>query len=160
MFSPTNENMKVLFEVLLLIFLLIVVGLLGINKYFGVYVVTSGSMEPQVKMGSLVFTKVKSNYEVNDVVVFRSPDSKGFILHKIIRKDAEDFVTKGDANLAEDNFRIKREDVVGVLIFTLPVVGNILKFLISVPGIICFIFMPASFLVVIEVKNLIRLHSI
>ena len=70
--------------------------------------VQSGSMEPNMGVGALVMARPADASELGkgDVIVF-SPGGKGAqVMHRIVRREAtpqgEVFVTKGDANDAED----------------------------------------------------------
>lgn len=69
-----------------------------------VYHVVSGSMEPQIPVGSLVFAEPVPPREIRqgDVIAFWSGNS--VIVHRVTENRAEEreFVTKGDANTAED----------------------------------------------------------
>ncbi|MFC1722166.1 signal peptidase I, partial [Patescibacteria group bacterium] len=48
------------------------------------FAVTSGSMEPTIKTGSLVFTTKANYYEINDIITFQQGSSKRAITHRII----------------------------------------------------------------------------
>lgn len=69
-----------------------------------VYHVVSGSMEPQIPVGSLVFAEPVPPREVRqgDVIAFWSGSS--VIVHRVTenRTEESEFSTKGDANTAED----------------------------------------------------------
>ena len=74
--------------------------------------ITSGSMWPVLKEGSLVFIKFveKSEIEVGDIVVYRN--NKGFTIHRVVELRENDLTTKGDANFQKDA-AVKYEDIVG-----------------------------------------------
>jgi signal peptidase I len=66
--------------------------------------ITSGSMWPVLKKGDLVFIQAvaPSDLKVGDIVVYRNRSNNTLTIHRIIRLSEDTFVTKGDANFAED----------------------------------------------------------
>ncbi len=85
--------------------------------------ITSGSMWPVLKEGSLVFIKSvdKSEIEVGDIIVYRN--DKGFTIHRVAELRENDLTTKGDANFQKDA-PVKYEDIIGktLTVFNRPVV--------------------------------------
>ena len=61
--------------------------------------VLSGSMEPYMKTGDFILVREQADYAVGDVVLFH--DGGSLVTHRITRRTAAGFVTKGDANNAE-----------------------------------------------------------
>ncbi|TSC69302.1 MAG: signal peptidase, endoplasmic reticulum-type [Parcubacteria group bacterium Gr01-1014_66] len=66
--------------------------------------ITSGSMWPALKEGDLVFIEgvKKDELAKGDVVVYRNRDADTFTIHRVVSLDAEQLVTKGDANFTQD----------------------------------------------------------
>lgn len=98
---------------------------------YGASVVLSGSMEPALAVNDLVFVEAEDDYDVGDVVVYQN--GKDLIIHRVVKKDGEDFVTRGDANNADDD-PILLEDIKGKMIFKIPFIGLIFKWLKTLPG--------------------------
>ena len=98
---------------------------------YGASVVLSGSMEPTLAVNDLVFVKAEEDYDVGDVVVYQN--GKSLIIHRIVKKDGEEFVTRGDANNADDD-PINVSEIKGVMIFKIPFIGLIFKWLKTLPG--------------------------
>jgi signal peptidase I len=99
---------------------------------FGVFVVTGGSMEPNIAKGSLVLVEpvVPSAVRVGDVVTFTSYDE--VTTHRVIAIEGSPaglgFRTKGDSNeIAETELKTFPEKV-GVLRGTVPLVGYALAY--------------------------------
>lgn len=85
-------------------------------------VVLSGSMEPALKTGSIVFTDTgRTLPEIGDIITYRLGNS--YVTHRVIRKTEEGFVTKGDANGAEDSAYVRESQIEGLVIFSVPVLG-------------------------------------
>ena len=77
---------------------------------YGASVVLSGSMEPALLVNDFVIVEEEENYDVGDVVVYQN--GKDLIIHRIVKKDGEEFVTRGDANNVDDD-PIKLSDIKG-----------------------------------------------
>lgn len=111
------------------------VQLLGLE----VLVVQSGSMEPAYPTGSLVYLKKvdADKLDVGDVVTFKlSANVQG--THRIIEVVEQDgqrlFRTKGDANEHADNGLLHPNDIVGQVIFGIPMMGYAIAYIQNPPG--------------------------
>lgn len=96
-------------------------------------VVLTESMEPVISPGDVVITTPVSRKEpvIGDVVTYIAKrfdgSPVGTFTHRIIDGDnASGFVVKGDNNPAPDVQRPKYEDIAGVLLFTIPFIGNLM----------------------------------
>lgn len=131
-----------------LVGLLFVATLLPIPGNIKVKVVKSGSMEPAVHVGSIVVIKPAASYGVGDVITF-GKDTKTQIptTHRIVRVEGEGtsqrFVTKGDANDAEDNTSTPLSEVHGKMLFTVPYLGYLLAFARTKLGFFILVGLPA-----------------
>src|SRR5665647_984642 len=93
-------------------------------------IVLSGSMVPLFLPGDVVISKTVSPSELNvgDVITFQAPNSKPgtFVTHRIIsieKGEKRFFQTKGDANNAQDDFKVPASNVIGKLVFVIPFFG-------------------------------------
>lgn len=100
---------------------------------FGVSIVLSGSMEPELSVNDLIFVRQMDSYEVRDVVVFQSYGS--LVVHRILEIDGENVVTQGDANDTADD-PIALTEIKGEVVGHVPYVGAILRFLKTPIGIV------------------------
>jgi signal peptidase I len=96
-------------------------------------IVLTGSMEPAISTGDIIITTPVSRKEpkVGDVVAYQAKRFNGenvaVFSHRIISGDLQSgFVVKGDANKSPDNQKPKASDILGVVIFVIPFLGNIL----------------------------------
>lgn len=89
-------------------------------------IVVTGSMATEINPNDLVLVKHFEEYDINDIIMFDSGTS--FVTHRIIDKTEEGFITKGDANNVEDDWRIKENNIVGKVIFVIPQIGLILNY--------------------------------
>ena len=100
---------------------LLILFLLGIRPY----VVRSGSMEPDIPVGSLCFVNQRISYmeiKVGDLAAYRSALGER-VLHRVIAVTDEGLVTKGDANGRSDGITVRKENYIGKEAFNIPKLG-------------------------------------
>lgn len=93
-------------------------------------VVLTGSMEPTIKTGSIIYYKPVSENELqqNDIITFESNNS--LVTHRIVNIENGLIETRGDANNTNDPNKIKYDDVVGrVANIYLPYLGYFIGFI-------------------------------
>lgn len=130
---------------------------------YKVFVVISGSMEPNIHVGDIVITKnVKAcDLKVGDIITFNN--DKYTITHRIIDiiQDGETYYkTKGDHNSIADKDLIKYNNIEGVCKFRLEKIGIIFihsKDIIRVIIIICILYLIFK---IIDRKKEMRLEKI
>lgn len=89
------------------------------------YVTTYGtSMEPTLERGDLAIVRDRSTYRVGDVVAYHSDSLDTIVLHRIIARDGDQFVLKGDDNTWTDTDRPTATAIIGKLDITVPGFGN------------------------------------
>lgn len=103
---------------------------------YGAAVVLSGSMEPEMSKGDLILVAEKESYVTDDVVVFQQGST--LVVHRIIEKNGDSLVTKGDANPSADE-PIAVSDVKGRVIACIPYVGTLVNLIKTPVGTICII---------------------
>ncbi len=117
------------FAVLGVVSLLAFVGalILGIKPV----VVISGSMEPTIPVGAVIFTQEASVDTVasGDIVTVPRPHSDGLITHRVVEVDKDDsgrtiLIMRGDANTSTDPSPY-RVDTVGAYKFHVPALGHL-----------------------------------
>ena len=132
-------------------------------------VVLSGSMEPSIRVGSVLFTRAVQPGEIRpgDVITFVAPAPAGgasttsrITTHRVTAvvpvrgKAGIGFKTKGDANNAPDSWTIPAASVLGRQVATIPLLGYVGAFARSRPGFLLLIVLPACILVVIEILGI------
>ena len=99
---------------------------------FGMAVVVSGSMEPELSVNDVVIVCPQDSYDVGDVVVFQSENT--LVIHRIIEQlDGNMIVTQGDANNTPDE-PISLDNVKGEMVFCIPWLGVLVSFFQSTIG--------------------------
>ena len=73
--------------------LLLILPRIGIS----VDMVLSGSMEPKIRTGGLVFTDTnRKDPKIGDIITYSLNDS--FVTHRVVRKEGSTLITKGARN--------------------------------------------------------------
>lgn len=131
-----KQKINALLTAVIIFVSVICVGVVYAPKLMGYqsYSIETGSMEPTIPRGSMVYVKPisdPSEYCVNDVVTFSANDEQGSFTHRVVRIDNEKrtFETQGDANADVDISPTLFEFAVGKVQFAIPYLGFIAGFL-------------------------------
>ncbi|MDD5568925.1 MAG: signal peptidase I [Candidatus Pacebacteria bacterium] len=133
----------------------------AIGKDYRNLVVLSGSMEPTLKVGSLVTVKKSADYAVGDIITFGDgkANSKVLITHRIVAADVKNgqqyFTTKGDANNGKDREQVPQNRVIGKELFTIPYLGHVVNFTRKPFGFALLIMIPAGMVIMGEGKIIV-----
>jgi signal peptidase len=113
---------------------LITFSLLSMTGYVKARIVLTGSMEPSIKPGDIVITVDSERVvpQVGSVVAYQARqfngDPVGVFTHRIIGGNGVDgWRLKGDNNPTPDIQQPKNNDILGVVIFVIPWLGNLLS---------------------------------
>ena len=106
---------------------------------FHMYHVISGSMEPTIKVGSLLYVREENVEEIKeeDIIAFYSSVEEGSIItHRVVKNNIVSgaFRTKGDANDTEDPTPVPYENFIGKVVLTIPYIGQLLTVMTSFYG--------------------------
>ncbi|HEY4097883.1 MAG TPA: signal peptidase I [Baekduia sp.] len=98
------------------------------------YVSTHGiSMEPRFHTGDLALVRPAADYRVGDVVAYRSTVLHSVVLHRIIARDGDRYVFKGDNNDFIDPVHPAGAELIGRLWVRVPRGGMVLGWLHTPP---------------------------
>lgn len=147
-----NKYLRILSNILFVLFMLVMAFLIFITaqsrftgmepSLFGnrLYVVDSGSMEPALKVNSLIVVSEKTpdQIEMGDILTYYGADARTRVTHRVVEigPNSQYFITQGDANNAEDAMPVGREKVIGTVALSIPYVGFAFRFLSSTQGIL------------------------
>ena len=109
---------RVLGTLILLAVILIAIPLAGPRLMgYDAYSVVSGSMEPEIPVGSLVYTEVIAPEEVTPGMVIAFDLNGEVVIHRVVANSLVlgEFTTKGDANQSEDLEPVKYDALIGVM---------------------------------------------
>lgn len=122
------------------------------------YVIYGSSMEPTIKLGSLIVTKPAKvdDLQVGDIIAFRS-GNETTVTHRITGIREEDghrfFLTKGDASNGADPLETHLEGGVNRLAYHAPYLGYFVDFAKSTTGMILLVVLPALGLLALHLTN-------
>lgn len=127
------------------------------------YVVVSGSMEPTIQTGDVVFVVETPADQVRegDILAFdrRRGDDKRTV-HRVVERVERDgqlyFRTKGDGNEDVDPQSVPAGAVIGTVWFWIPYVGIAFSFASTKTGTLALVIVPGVLLAVSEVWTLLR----
>ena len=111
--------------------------------------VATGSMSSTIEIGDVVIVKITKDVSENDIIVYKENDN--FITHRLIKKENNTLIAKGDANNSEDK-PITEEQILGQVIKIIPKIGIWRKVILS-PEVLILIF------IVIVLLSLIFAHD-
>ena len=129
---------------------------------FSAFRVVSGSMRPELQDDNLIVIKrvAPDKIEVGDIISFYSPDPelRGAVNTHRVTAVAEEggqyvFTTKGDANMIEDKYGVRGDEVLGKVVLVSALLGKLSRLAANPLVFIPLILVP---LLAILLTNLVR----
>jgi len=138
---------------------LLIVSVFPITGNYKLMIVQSGSMEPAIKLGSVVIVKPANDYKIGDVISFGAvTKTKAPTTHRISDIKVENgkisYITKGDANDNPDQREVLKNEVMGKVLFDVPFIGYAVDFAKKPLGFSLIIIVPAAIIIIDEIKNI------
>lgn len=134
------------------------------------YTIVSPSMEPEIKVYDIIISKKVKNeddLDIGDVITFYSKainTGRYTVTHRIHNIEIENgkkyYITKGDNNHNEDDGRITFENIQGKVIYVIPSMGKIQKFISSKIGWILIVLLPAVLIILFDLIKLTKVFRI
>jgi len=164
--------MKKLFYIITTIILglfILAAGLLLISSFsipgvpFDTRSVLTGSMEPAIPTGSIVFIIPKDNYGEGDIITFHRKESQLEIpiTHRIMGAEMVDgqfiYVTQGDGNEYADTAAVYQDEILGKVVLHVPYLGKLLDIAKTPFGFAALIVIPAILVIFDESRKIIRI---
>lgn len=161
---------KRLFRVLgLLVNVVVALTLVAIILFFALprllhwdlQVVLSGSMEPALPVGSVVFVRPvdPEAISVGDIITYRHQGSPDFVTHRVleINREGSDlgFRTKGDANDDPDAAAVPVAAVEGRVWVNIPYLGYVAQYVRQSWGFLLLVGVPGTIIILGEVRNIV-----
>lgn len=119
-----NKIKEIIIKILYLLILLYLIIFVPIFWGYKPLVVISGSMEPILKVGGILYYE---NYDINDfkkgdILVYKT--KKHIVSHRVVKRVNNGFITKGDANKTIDRKVVKSTQILGKgTNFSIPYIG-------------------------------------
>ena len=103
--------------------------------------------------------KPEKDYKVGDIITFgRYTRTKAPTTHRIYKIDNQGpeplYITKGDANNAPDFKKIRKSEILGKVILSIPYVGYAVDFAKKPVGFALIIIIPAGVIIGDEIKKI------
>ena len=124
-----NTGLWLLITLCVLLFAVLIAQLFGILRYL----VVSGSMEPTLYAGDIVFVNTNVDFDdvkIGDVIIFKYKDMN--VIHRVVEEmliDGEKHLkTKGDNNECADGYLTTEENFCGVAICQIPKLGFLIDY--------------------------------
>lgn len=147
---------NLLLTVIVLFMLVLAASFLPLPGNFKAFVVQSGSMEPAVKTGSLIFVKPSASYAVGDIVNIK--DGKNSVTHRIVGKRTDNgetvFETKGDANEEADAEMIAQSRIFGKMLWAIPYAGYPVGYAKTQMGFLLLVIIPSVIIIYEELRKI------
>ena len=126
------------------------------------YIIYSGSMEPAIKTGSVVFSVPQKTYLPGDIITYaQNNDKKNPVTHRISFKLYPDgvngqpvYLVSGDANNNFDKPQVTDEQIIGKVVFHLPYLGYAADFAKKPQGFILLVIVPTTIIIYEELRYL------
>jgi len=124
--------------------------------------VSGSSMEPVISEKDVVVVLPASQLETGDIIVYKHEiEGKEFLFtHRIVAIEYGDgyarLITKGDNLPAPDNYFVRSSQVIGTVVLIIPFLGSFLRFANSFYGLFLLIIIPATLIIYMEVRKIIR----
>jgi len=158
-----NNILNTIYWILILFVVLVAIipaiSAFNLKLPFSLYSVETGSMEPVIKPGDLIFVKEEERYQVGDIISFTDQRGGGIttITHRIASINGDGtFMTKGDANSGVDADSVRSEDIVGKYFFRIPLLGYIISFVKTPLGFLILIAIPAIIIAYEEFRKIVK----
>ena len=124
-----------------------------------VYHVISPSMEPAYSVGDLIYVKEvdPDSVKVGDPITFVLNEDLVVATHRVVSIDSENrqFTTKGDANSTEDAAPVHFNNLIGVPVFSVPLLGYVSAYIQNPPGMYVAIALGVMLLAVVFLPDLL-----
>ena len=124
-----------------------------------VYSVISGSMEPTYSVGDLLYVKMVDPDAIKegDVITFVLNEDLTVATHRVVSVDSEnqEFTTKGDANKTEDANPVHFNNLIGVPVLSIPLLGYVSAYIQNPPGLYVAIAVGVVLLAIVFLPDLL-----
>lgn len=123
-------------------------------------------MSPSIHRGSLIFTLSQEGYEVGDIITYKPASGRlggvevDSVTHRIESiselEGIKMFTTKGDANPGPDVERVSESNIIGKVLFELPLIGYPIEFAKTEIGLLFLVIIPAVVITYEEIRKLLK----
>ena len=163
-----KKTIVVLIVVLAAAFFAIMVSPLSLSlSSVKILTVSGNSMEPVISEKDVVVV-LPADYKdlkIGDIIVYKHEieGNEFSFTHRIVAIEYENgdgeevrILTKGDNLPAPDDYFVRSSQIVGTVVLIIPFIGAFLRFANSFYGLLLLIIIPATLIIYMEVRKIIR----
>lgn len=125
------------------------------------YIVESGSMEPKYSPGDVIYLTdpPADSIQEGDIITFSEGGIGPTTTHRVVEKTESDsgeprFITKGDNNENRDVETRNPSEIIGVVLFSVPLIGYVIRFASTSVGLVTLVIIPSIILILLEAIDL------
>lgn len=108
------------------IFIFVLLLIIVFNFVFPKYFIKSGSMEPELKTGAIVWINPYDRKpDINDIAAYKKGEN--ITVHRVIDKNKNGYTFKGDANAIADANTISQDEVKGTILFKINFLAPLIR---------------------------------
>jgi len=119
-------------------------------------------MSPAFEAGSIVLVRPlePAAVQAGDMITYREPDPERadtIVTHRVMAvlpTEPLSFITRGDANDADDPLPVPSGNLIGRVYHSLPYIGYLFSFVRTRAGILLLVIFPALLIIVFELRKL------
>lgn len=93
------------------VFLILLTAIILINVRFDFFYIKTGSMEPELPVGSVVMVNPNAKPKLGDIFAYENHGST--VIHRIIGVEGGGYIFQGDANPSPDGAVVEKSQIIG-----------------------------------------------
>lgn len=93
------------------VFLILLTAIILINVRFDFFYIKTGSMEPELPVGSVVMVNPNAKPKLGDIFAYENHGST--VIHRIVGMEGDGYVFQGDANPSPDGAVVEKSQIIG-----------------------------------------------
>lgn len=154
--------MRKVLKIIVIVLIILGLAIFLLPKLLGysLYIISSGSMEPKYKIGSIIYVKEveEKNIKEGDIITFNSENT--IITHRVKSIENNIYYTQGDANNIGDG-GIDYKMIIGKASnYSIPYLGYISLELQTIKGKISILILVAVCISILIIKNIFSYKDI
>jgi len=106
-------------------FLLALAAIIAVNLLFDFFYIKTGSMEPELPVGTIVIVTPHARPGVGDIFAYENHGS--IVIHRIVDTEDGGYIFQGDANPSPDGTVVGEEQLVGKVTAKIRFLAPVLK---------------------------------
>lgn len=114
------------------VFLLLLAAIILINVRFDFFYIKTGSMEPELPVGSVVMVDSNAEPKVGDIFAYENHGST--VIHRIAGMEGGGYIFQGDANPSPDGAVVEESQMIGKVVARIRFIAPAIRAIQSCQG--------------------------